>query len=334
MRLGNAILAILLASVGSSAQAPRQVDIGAAQAPLSDAERVDLQAAVTKHNYPAEKAVFDKALKEHPDSYELLIMAGRLAYLERHPDDAADALAKAAKVKPLTEQDQMTLALANEFSNKPADARNEMLRLTKLDPKNAEYIYFLGRIDRQNQNLEAAEQDFAKTVAVNPKFMRAYEDLGQVQEELGGTEKARKTYELAAVENRGLKRPWEWSPVDLGAFLLKSNDYENAEKLFREALQYNPRFGWAHYYMGRVFEKKQRNVEAINEFQAAVVSEPKMRQAWLALGQLFSRSGNKEQANRCINIFKELEAQENAAKRHTNLDYLGNAGAGSSAVNH
>lgn len=62
---------------------PKPIDIGAREAPLSDAERADLDRAVTKHNYAAEKAVIDRAMTEHPDSFELLIMAGRLGYLEK-----------------------------------------------------------------------------------------------------------------------------------------------------------------------------------------------------------------------------------------------------------
>ena len=94
--LAVATIAICL----TPANAQKQVDIGATEAPLSDQERVDLDQAVKKHNYAAEKAVIDRALGEHPDSYELLIMAGRLAYLEKQPKDAAAALARADKIKP------------------------------------------------------------------------------------------------------------------------------------------------------------------------------------------------------------------------------------------
>ena len=44
----------------------RTIDIGAANAPLSDLEGADLDKAVKTHDYAAEKAVIDKAMGEHP----------------------------------------------------------------------------------------------------------------------------------------------------------------------------------------------------------------------------------------------------------------------------
>ena len=57
MRLSHAkyALALLMVFLRAAAQTPppRQIDIGVADAPLSDTERVDLDAAVKKHDYAA-----------------------------------------------------------------------------------------------------------------------------------------------------------------------------------------------------------------------------------------------------------------------------------------
>jgi tetratricopeptide (TPR) repeat protein len=292
----------------------RQIDIGAAEAPLSDGERTDLDAAVKKHDYAAEKSVIDKALAEHPSSFELLVMAGRLAYLEKKPKDAADALAQADKIKAISEPDRLTLAIAYEFSGAPEQSRAELLKLVTLAPKNAQYEYLLGKMDRHNQHIEQASEDFRKAIALDPKFVKAYEDLGQTQEDLGHPEEARKTYETGAAINRKQANHWERSPLDLGVLLLKANDLDGAQKLFQEALQYNPAFAWGHYYMGQVFEKRERHDDAIAEFKEAVVDSPRLKEAWLALGREFTRQGDKVEADKSIAIFKKLEEQEKAAQ--------------------
>ena|ERR1017187_1402220 len=303
---------------GPSGVPQKQIDIGAAEAPLSDTERTDLDKAVRKHDYPAEKAVIDGARAEHPDSFDLLVMWGRLAYLEKQPKDAADALERADKIKALSEPDRMTLAIAYQFSEKPAQSRDEFLKLAKLAPTNAQYLYLLGRMDRANQRVEEAVDNFTKAIRIDPNSVRAYEELGQSQEALGRLDEARKTYETGTAVNRRLSVHWEWSPLDLGVMLLDANDFAEAEKLFREALQYNSRFAWGHYYMGQLFHKQGRDGEAIDEYKAAVVDDPRLRQAWLALGRDLKRQGNDVEGDRALAIFKKLEDRENAVKGKKN----------------
>jgi tetratricopeptide (TPR) repeat protein len=298
--------------------AQKQIDIGAAEAPLSDAERVDLDKAVGKHNYAAEKAVIDHALAEHPGSFELLVMAGRLEYLEKHPKDAADALAGADRIKPIGDTDRATLALALAFSDRIPQARAELLKLMKAAPQNAEYAFLLGRVDANGNHLEDAAAEFSKAIELDPAMVRAYESLGRAQENLGLVDEARKTYEAGALRNRRNKVHWEWSPLDLGVVLLKADELDEADKLFREALQYKPRFGWAHYYMGQLFQKRGQAAEAMSQYKAAVVDEPRLRQAWLALGRQFTRQDNKAEADRALQMFKRLESEDNARQGRKN----------------
>jgi tetratricopeptide (TPR) repeat protein len=295
----------------------KMIDIGAAEAPLSGAERMDLEKAVERHDYAGEKAVIDQAMAEHPDSFALLAMAGRLAYLERHPADSASWLERADKLKPLGETDRMTLALAYAFSEKVPEARAQLQRLMKAAPQNAEYPYLLGRVEVQNQRLEQGVVQFQKAIQLNPDLVRAYEDLGKAQENLGLADAARKTYEAGAARNRE-RIHWEWSPLDLGVLLLKAGDLDQAEKLFDEALQYNPRFGWAHYYAGQLLQQRGKSGEAMEQYEEAVVCQPDLRQGWLALGREFTRLGKTEEADKALAIFKKLESEDNARKGRKN----------------
>lgn len=297
---------------------PKQIDIGAAEAPLSDSERTELDQAVRKHDYAAEKAVIDRAAGEHPGSFELLVMTGRLAYLEKHPGDSAAALERADRIKPLSETDRVTLALAYAFSQNPAASRIQLQKLMNIAPKNAEYPYLLGRVESDSQHPEEAAKAFAKAIQLNPNMVRAYEELGRTQESLGLLEQATKTYQIGVARNRESRQRWEWSPIDLGVIYLKAGDNDTAEKLFREALQYNPRSAWAHYYMGQLFQKKGKNEEAVSEYEESVVDQPLLRQAWLALGREFTREGNTVEADKALTIFKKLEAQENARQGKKN----------------
>jgi predicted Zn-dependent protease len=276
---------VLLGHAATAQNVPRQIDIGAAEAPLTDGERNDLASAIAAHNYAAEKLVIDHALAANPASRELQILAGRLAYLENHPADAVESFQRADKIKPLSNEDRMTLALAYEFADKPATARAELVRLTKGDPKNPQYLYLLGRVDAKDQKLEQAVESFRSAIKLDPDFMRAYDEMGRAQETLGLVDEAR-----------------------------KDGKEDEAEKLFAESLQYKPTFAWAHYYLGQVYQKKHRDMDAVAEYKSAVVNDRGLRQAWLALGREYTRLGQKDEADRALAIFQQLEDRENARR--------------------
>lgn len=177
-------------------------------------------------------------------------------------------------------------------------------------PKNSEYAFLKGRLEAHYQDNEAAVADFQKAISLDPNNLRAYEDLGQAQEALGATDEARQTYEAGVARNRTLNSPSDRPPLRLGELLMKSGDLDRAENLFEEALRHRPRSGWAHYDMAQLDIRRNRRDEAISEYRAAVVDDPALRQAWLALGREYTRLGQKAQAEKCLAIFKKLEAEE------------------------
>jgi tetratricopeptide (TPR) repeat protein len=307
-----ALIVWLALSAQAQSNSPKEIDIGAKEAPLTNAEREDLAKAVTAHNYAAEKAVIDQAAIEHPQSAELQVMAGRLAFLERHPKDAAEAYERAAKIKPLAEEDRISLAVVWQAIGKRREARDAMVKLTQDFPKDPQYEYLLGRFDSLDRHFEAAIADLQKALQLDPKLLKAYEDLGRAQEALGLIADARKTYEAGVARNRQDGARSDWPAIDLGSMLLKAGELEEAEKLFREALSYQPRSGMAHYYLAQIDERRNRREEAIAEYNAAVAAVPNLRQAWLALGREYTRAGQKEQAERCLAMFQQLEAKEQA----------------------
>jgi tetratricopeptide (TPR) repeat protein len=317
MRAFFFVAALAIGTVPAGAQ-QKQLDIGAADAPLSDAQRADLDQAVKKHDYKSEKAVIDQALAEHPESFEVFVMAGRLAYLEKHPADAADALGHADKIKPIGDVDRLTLALALSFSGKAPQSRVELQKLMESNPKDGEYPFLLGRVDANAGHLDEAIGNFRKAIQIDPDMVRAYEDLGHAQEKKGLTEEAAKTFEAAVLHNRSNKVHWEWSPLDLAVFKLKSSDFDGAEVLVQEALRYNPRFGTAHYYMGQIFQNRNKTPEALIEYKEAVVDDPRLGQAWLALARQFTRQGEKGQADRAMAVYQQLASQNKAGNDKKN----------------
>ena len=313
-------LALILPAQTPQASNPASGEYIAKQAPLTDAEREELSRAVAARNYLAEKAVLDRAAAENPQSAEVQVLAGRVAFLSRQPKDAAEAFERAAKIKPLTADDRASLALAYEGIGMKKEALATVSRLTTDLPKNPEYWYLKGRIELHFKNNEAAIGDFRQAITVDPANVRAYLDLGTAQDALGHAEAARQSYEAAARLNRHSPSPFDTPPLRLGELLLKANELDAAEKLFDEALRYRPRSAWAHYDLAQLEIRRDKRDSALAEYRAAVVNDPTLRQAWLALGREYTRSGQKAEADKCLAMFKKLEDAQKARTQATSTD--------------
>ena len=292
---------------------PRVLDIGADKAPLSVAARNELTNAVNVHDYSAERTVLEREITANPKSAELRLLLGRIAFLEHQPKDAADNLAKADQLQPLNETDRLTMALGYQLSSRYELARTEMEKLRKAEPKNAEYAILLARIEKLGKRDDDAVREYRRAIALDPETLKAYEELGRTLADKGGTDEARQTFEEGARRNRLRAVRSELPPMDLAMLLRRSDDLAGAEKMFRESIEYNPKFQDAHYQLGLVLKAQKKDGDAISEFQQAVKLQPRYALAWLALGQLLDAQGQTVEALDALTRYKKLADEGNKA---------------------
>ena len=162
-------------------------------------------------------------------------------------------------MEPLAEQDRMTLAIAYEFSEQPAESRTQILQLTELSPQKCPILVPAWKSGQQEFPLcgccgrppegHPVEPEIPARVPgsrTNPAVVR--KAGGRAQD-----------YETAAAVNRQQANPWEWPPLDL-ATLEFAEPLSSAEKLIQEAIKYQPRFARAHYYMGQLLKNRAATV--------------------------------------------------------------------------
>jgi len=68
--------------------------------------------------------------------------------------------------------------------------------------------------------------------------------------------------------------------------------WKNTEVLFRHTIDVTGPSPRAEYYLGAGLERQGQTAEAITHYQMAIASQPKVKEAFGALGQLFGREGN------------------------------------------
>ena len=314
---GVAFLALRAALLAQTANPPepvrapeRQVDIGAGEAPLSDTQRQDLDGAIRKHNYAAEKAVIDQSLTEHPDSFPLLVMWGRIAYLEKQLKDCDAALERADKIKPLSDADQLTLAIALDFVGKSLESRAQLSKLIERNPSNPDYPYMLGRLEQRVRDYKQASQAFTRVIGIDPRYIYAYADLAFCLQGLGQDDAARKVIEIGADVNRTVPHPTADLPILLGQAIANSGDQAAAEPHFREAVMLDANSARAHYELGMNLVHLQRDEEAEKELRRAIELDPQFTPAYFTLARLLQHMGRQLESDQFRATFDKLTEQE------------------------
>lgn len=304
-----------LAAQQASPDAPvPQPKLSVIDAPLNPVLRVYVEQAIQAKDYLKAEQILVREIGRNPRSAELLKLAAGVFFLDGKYLNVAVALNKAEKVSPLDDQSRFTLAMSYVVLNHRDWARSELETLHEKDPGNVLYLYWLGRLEYDAQYFSEAAAKLEKVVALNPDFMKAYDNLGLCYEALGRLDDAVKSYKRAVELNRKGNPGSPWPPMNLGALLMKSERLDEAERHLRESLRIDPRFARAHYELGAVFEKQGRDADAVRELEQAAALDTAYAQPHYALGRIYRKIGNTVKAKAEFSSFERLK-QERPEKR-------------------
>ena len=275
---------------------------------LSPERRKEFEAAMKARNYIRAETLLVEAINANPKSPELLKLAAGVFFLHGQNLNAAIAFKKAEKLEPLDDASRFTLAMAYVALERRDWARPELQKLAGARPENPLYIYWLARLDYDEQKFAAAVEKLNKAIALRPEFMKAHDNLGLNLEALGKHDEARKSYEEAIRLNRLQKPSSPWPPLNLAIMLLKLGKGEEAEPYLREALDYDPKMAEARYRLGTLLEKQGKNDEAIKELTEAAALDPDYPEPQYALARLYRQLGDPEKAQAALKEFQRRKS--------------------------
>jgi tetratricopeptide (TPR) repeat protein len=278
--------------------------------PLDPSTRQEIAAALKSRNYASAEAALVRAADQQPKVPLIYDYLGRIFFVDGKYLNAAIALKKGEALQPLEDKDRFTLAMAYISLQHPGWARPELEKLAEANPRNPLYPYWQGRLEYDGQNVPAAIAKFEKVIAIDPEFMKAYDNLGLCLEAIGKNDEAIQQYRNAVRLNRDHNIRSPWPLMNLGALLTKLDRLDEAEPLFRESLQFDAAFAQSHYQLGVLLQKQNKIPAAVEELKRAAALDPAYSEPHYALARLYRRAGNLEQAQHELQVFQDLKAKE------------------------
>ncbi len=231
-----------------------------------------------------------------------------------------------------------TLTITNGQNLNFAIPINEVLKIYKqagIEPKDFSASFYLhkGNVESDQNNYDAAIDNYKKAIKINPKYTGAYYNLGNAYSKKGDIENAIAYYKKAiefdpkyvyAYYNLGIKYK-EKGEVEtaigyfkkaiaintefveaynnLGATYCDKEEIEIAIMYFKKAIEINPRFAQTYFNLGVVYRDKKDFETAITYFKKSIEINPKYTDAYYSLGGIYT---SKEEFETAIAYYQEV----------------------------
>jgi tetratricopeptide (TPR) repeat protein len=276
---------------------------------LDSARRDELEKAFVARDYKRAETILIDEIDRNPRSAELLTLAAGIFFLDGDYLNSAIAYKKAEAISPLDERSRFTLAMAYIKLNRGDWARIELEKLSAAVPQRPLYLYWLARLDYDAQRYNEAIARLLKVIELDPKMMRAYDNLGLCYDFLGKFDEAIGYYRKAIELNRLQARPSPWPHLNLAVVLISRGDPAEAEGLLREALRYDPKLPQAHYQLGVLLEKRGNYSDALQSLKQAAELDPTYPEPHYTLSRIYQKLGDKAKAQEAVEQFQKLKAK-------------------------
>jgi len=247
------------------------------------------------------------ALQQEPDSAGLLYGLALVLRQEGKPRESIDTYTRAAqKMKP-TAEELRSAALDYVLLKDYDDAIHWLEIAAQTDPNDATILYSLGRCYYSRDRYLDAGKMYERVLAIEPRNLKAEENLGLVYDATNHSEKAEEALRTAAswADKNGKD---EWPFLDLGSFLLDRDRPKDAIDPLRIAVSIRLGCAQCHEKLGRALVETHDVAAGIAELQEATKLDPTDPKAHYELGRALRQAGQNERAQEEIKISQSLYA--------------------------
>nr|XP_048277687.1 protein O-mannosyl-transferase TMTC4 isoform X2 [Myodes glareolus] len=152
--------------------------------------------------------------------------------------------------------------------------------------------YNIGKNLADQGNQTAAIRYYREAVRLNPKYVHAMNNLGNILKERNELQEAEELLSLAVQIQPDFAAAW----MNLGIVQNSLKRFEAAEQSYRTAIKHRRKYPDCYYNLGRLYADLNRHVDALNAWRNATVLKPEHSLAWNNMIILLDNTGNLAQA--------------------------------------
>jgi Flp pilus assembly protein TadD len=274
----------------------QNAEVRSAQAPVAGRSLQEIQKRLDAGQFEQAASELGSFLKNDQNSARAHAM---LAYCLLRMNDPKGSLMEYTRSATLARPESKDLQnVAKDYAllNDLADADHWMTLAVRMDPKDAEAWYGLGRIRYTQQRFQEAVDCFERALVLDPGSAKTENNLGLSYEGLNRTDDATSAYRKAIKLQESSEHPSEQPLLNLGIVLLHQGKLTESEQLLTEAAAIAPSDSNIREQLGHLYLQTNELAKAQVQFEQAIALNPKNPALHFLLGRVYRAEGEDEKA--------------------------------------
>lgn len=178
----------------------------------------------------------------------------------------------------------------------PTEALKEFLKAEEFNDDDPEIQAGLAQAYWLKKAYDLAEKHFLNALKLSDDDPKYYNNLGALYLSLERYDDSINAFEKAA-ENLLFDRPeLAWTGIGLANF--NKQDYAAAERAYKKALDYNPRYYRPAFHLGELYYNQNRPVEALGMFSKSVELAPEFYTGYYWKGLVYMQMKEPQNAKK------------------------------------
>lgn len=196
------------------------------------------------------------------------------------------------KEKSLTAQDYFRRGYRATHEGHKENAVKEYTEAIRLDPDYVHAYNNRGNLYRSFGEREKALKDYNKAIELNPQYAQGYNNRGILYWDLKEHEKAFKDYNKAMELDPLYADPYN----NRGNLYKDLGELEKALQDYNKAIELNPAYAVAYRNRGLLYVELEELDKAVEDYTQAIQQDPKYKRAYLSRANAYDALGQKELA--------------------------------------
>ena len=262
--------------------------------------------AAEEGSFASGEAAVREFLTQHPASTDAHYLLGYILYREVHAKESLSEYTLAAQQRKPTAMELEIVALDYVLLGDFTDADRWLTKSLSWNPANALGWYYLGRAKYNENRFAEAIDAFNTYLKLEPRSVKAEDNIGLSEEGLNHPEEAAKAFQIAISWQEGSSEKNAQPFLNLGSLLAHQGHADAGLPYLLKATELSPRNAKGHEQLGRAYVKLKQLKNAQTELEKAIQLAPNSSSLHFELGMTYRDQGLKEQAkqefDRCATL--------------------------------